>query len=100
MVRRIPWTERTYMHGTLLERDTVRQLARDLADMPMEQRLQLPGLQPNRADIVVHGICILTASMDRLDIPVIRVSEYGNLDGYLKRRFALTELINPTIGAT
>lgn len=89
MVKGIPWTERTYMHGTLLTRADVRQWALRLADMPLPERLRLPGLQPHRADIVVHGICILLSVMERLNMPSIRVSEYGNLDGYLKRRFGL-----------
>ena len=40
--------------------------AAELADMPLEARKILPGLQPNRADIIVHGICILLACMDKL----------------------------------
>lgn len=89
MVKSIRWTDRTYMHGTRITREQVERQAWLLSDMPMEQRLQLPGLQPHRADIVVHGICILSAVMKRLDIPQITVSEYGNLDGYLKHKYAL-----------
>ena len=63
-------------------------IARDLADMPTEERKLLPGLQPNRADIIVHGVCILLACMRTLGIDRIAVSEYGNLDGYMKRRYA------------
>ena len=87
MIRGISWTERTYMHGTLLTRDAVERIARQLADMSLEERLRLPGLQPNRADIVVHGICILLACMRRLDIDAIAVSEYGNLDGYVQLHY-------------
>lgn len=90
MVKGIRWTEKTYMHGTEITYKQVAQWARALADMPMEERLMLPGLQPHRADIVVHGICILTAVMRRLGIDSLRVSEYGNLDGYLKRKYGLT----------
>ena len=89
MVKEIPWTERTYMHGTLLTRQAVQAWATRLADMPLAERLRLPGLQPHRADIVVHGICILLSVMERLEIQTIRVSEYGNLDGYMKRRYGL-----------
>lgn len=89
MVKGIPWTDRTYMHGTPLTREDVQAWALRLADMPLAERLRLPGLQPHRADIVVHGICILLSVMERLSLPVIRVSEYGNLDGYLKRRYGL-----------
>ena len=58
-----------------------------LAPMPMEERLALPSLQPQRADIVVHGIAILLACMLELDLPAITVSEYGNLEGYLKVKY-------------
>ena len=87
MMKGIRWTDRTYMHGTVLTKDFVLRIARDLADMPIEERRQLPGLQPNRADIIVHGICILIAVMERLEIEQITVSEYGNLDGYVKWKY-------------
>ncbi len=87
ILKGIRWTDRTYMHGTVLTKEFIQRIARDLADMPLEERLQLPGLQPHRADIVVHGICILLACMERLSIGAITVSEYGNLDGYIKNKY-------------
>ena len=87
MTKGIHWTDRTFMHGTVLLRDRVREIGETLADMTPEQRLKLEGLQPSRADIVVHGICILLAVMKRLHIDEIRVSEYGNLDGYLRKHY-------------
>lgn len=87
IMKGIRWTDRTYMHGTVLTKDFILRIARDLADIPIEERRQLPGLQPNRADIIVHGICILIACMDRLGIETITVSEYGNLDGYVKYKY-------------
>ena len=87
IMKGIRWTDRTYMHGTVLTKDFIQRIARDLSDMPLEERKLLPGLQPNRADIIVHGICILIACMDRLGIEEITVSEYGNLDGYVKWKY-------------
>ena len=87
IVRGVHWTERTYMHGTRLRLADVEAAARMLSDMTLEERRELPGLQPNRADIIVHGICILLACMRRLGIGEITVSEYGNLDGYMKRAY-------------
>ena len=87
MMKGVCWTDRTYMHSTVLTKDFITRIARDLADMPIEERRLLPGLQPNRADIIVHGICILIAVMDRLGIETITVSEYGNLDGYVKWKY-------------
>ena len=95
MVKGIRWTDRTYMHGTRLTLSQVEEKALLLSDMPMEERLHLPGLQPHRADIVVHGICILTSAMKRLGIEEITVSEYGNLDGYMKDRYGLRGEIAP-----
>lgn len=87
MLRGVHWTERTYMHGTVLPLPEIERRARSLADMTVEERKTIPGLQPNRADIIVHGICILLAVMRRLNIPEITVSEYGNLDGYIRDRY-------------
>jgi len=87
IVRGVHWTERTYMHGTVLHLADVEAVARMLSDMTLEQRMNLPGLQPNRADIIVHGVCILLACMRTLGIDQITVSEYGNLEGYVKQRY-------------
>lgn len=84
IVRQVHWTERTYMHGTVLTLQQVEKAARSLADMSLELRRKLPGLQPNRADIIVHGMCILLACMRTLGIEEITVSEYGNLEGYVR----------------
>ena len=87
MMKGICWTDRTYMHGTVLTKAFIQRIARDLADMPLEERKRLPGLQPNRADIIVHGVCILLSCMNRLGIEEITVSEYGNLEGYVKHKY-------------
>ena len=86
MVRQIPWTDRTCMHGTKVGIREIRSIGEGLAEMDLEARKKLPGLQPGRADIVVHGICILLAVMNHLGIEGIIVSEWGNLDGYLRRK--------------
>ncbi len=85
------WEDRRQVHGFLLQRDRVREECRRLAGMTLAQRRALTSLPPAKADIMVHGICILLAVMEELGIPEIRVSEYGNLDGYLRRQFAPEE---------
>jgi exopolyphosphatase/guanosine-5'-triphosphate,3'-diphosphate pyrophosphatase len=87
LVQRIPWNRREHIHGFSLTRESVRAAMEALAPMPMEERLALPSLQPQRADIVVHGIAILL----ELDLPAITVSEYGNLEGYLKVKYLYNE---------
>jgi exopolyphosphatase/guanosine-5'-triphosphate,3'-diphosphate pyrophosphatase len=85
MARGVSWTDRTNMHGTEIARWEIQEIGEKLAEMSLEERKQLPGLQPGRADIVVHGICILLGVMDQLKITKIIVSEWGNLDGYIRK---------------
>ncbi|MBR3494961.1 MAG: Ppx/GppA family phosphatase [Clostridia bacterium] len=87
------WTDRTRMHGTSLSKVWVEAEAQRLAALSIPERQALPTIQPGRADIVVHGICILLACMDCLGLSEITVSDYGNLEGYLKRRYRLAALI-------
>ncbi len=85
MVRGISWTNRSCMHGTPVTAGQVRAIGEKLAEMTPEERIRLPGLQPSRADIVGHGICILLAVMGQLGLESVIVSEWGNLDGYMRR---------------
>lgn len=87
----IPWQEREKIHCYCLSRQAVGELLERMASLTVQQRLALPGLQPQRADIVVHGMAILLACMRTLEIPQIAVSEYGNLEGYLKAKYLFTE---------
>ena len=87
LVQEIPWNQRSLIHGFSLTQERVLAAMETLAPMPMEKRLAIPSLQPQRADIVVHGIAILLACMQELDLPAITVSEYGNLEGYLKVKY-------------
>ena len=88
-VQQIPFDQRQSIHGFSIAVADIRAAIERLAPMPYDQRLQLPYLQPQRADIVVHGMAILYACMRSLDIPSIIVSEYGNLEGYLKMKYIL-----------
>lgn len=87
MVLEQPWTDRTHVHGTSITSTEIRDIGEKLAGMKVEERIKLPGLQPSRADIVVHGICILLGVMERLGMNRITVSEWGNLDGYFHKYF-------------
>jgi len=82
-----PWTDRTHVHGAVITAAEIRDIGEALAGMKVEDRIHLQGMQPSRADIVVHGICILLGVMERLGIGRITVSEWGNLDGYFHRFF-------------
>ena len=92
MVLSQPWTNRTNVQGTVITCEQIREIGEKLAGMKVEERKQLPGLQPSRADIVVHGICILLGVMGRLGMDRITVSEWGNLDGYITKNYCCNSL--------
>lgn len=87
LVQRIPWQQREKIHHFRMTQEKLKEAIKLLAPMPLDERLKLECLQPQRADIVVHGMSILLACMRGLNIPSIVVSEHGNLEGYLKEKY-------------
>ncbi|MGH2844320.1 MAG: Ppx/GppA phosphatase family protein, partial [Solirubrobacteraceae bacterium] len=69
------------VHGYLLtagERDAI--FAR-LKRMGLRERRQVPGLHPDRANVILPGIVILTEVMDLFGLDAIEVSEHDILRG-------------------
>lgn len=89
LTQNIHWNERSHIHGYVADQKQIVKVMERLAAMPLQERMELPGLQPQRADIIVHGLAILLCCMQTLNIPQITVSEHGNLEGYLKMKYHL-----------
>jgi exopolyphosphatase/guanosine-5'-triphosphate,3'-diphosphate pyrophosphatase len=71
--------ERT--HGHRISRDAVdRELAR-LASMPLAERLEVPGLEPGRAPVIVAGILVLREVLDAYGLDEVEASERDILHG-------------------
>ena len=51
--------------------------------LSVEDRKNIVGLQPQRAEVIASGVSILSAIMEYLRITKITVSESDNLEGYL-----------------
>jgi exopolyphosphatase/guanosine-5'-triphosphate,3'-diphosphate pyrophosphatase len=69
------------IHGHVLTAGAVdAQLAR-LAALPLEERRRVPGLEPERAPVIVAGAAILRAVLRRYELPEIEVSEHDLLHG-------------------
>lgn len=75
--------DRSRVHGYALSRIKVKRILEDLCRMTLQERREMVGLSPQRADIIIGGVAILSALMDRLGLPAIRVSDSDNLEGYL-----------------
>lgn len=84
LLQNISWTDKERIHGYQASRAAIHECVDWIAPMDVDRRASLNGLHPQRADIVVHGLCILLGCMEMLSIPYVRVSECGNLEGYLK----------------
>ena len=87
MSQQIPLFDPLRSEGMIMSADEVRMWGEKLARLSMDERRQVVGLMPHRADIISSGIAILDAAMSRFSIDRIRLSARGNLDGYLKKIF-------------
>jgi exopolyphosphatase/guanosine-5'-triphosphate,3'-diphosphate pyrophosphatase len=52
-----------------------------------EERRRIVGLQPNRAEVILAGACIVRTIMDKLGKSALSVSDRGLRHGLLIERF-------------
>ena len=71
------------MWGFRVTRAQIRHLVADLARMSLDRRCKVPGLNPNRADIIVAGLAIIEGIMRHLRVNVVQVHTRGVRDGLL-----------------
>ena len=69
--------------GYRLARADVRHLVDRLRKMSSKQRRDVPGLNPDRVDIIVPGLAIIDRIMRRFKVNVLQVHPYGVRDGLL-----------------
>ena len=63
------------VHGYRLSRSSVDRLTSELVALPLAKRRRLPGLQPERADIIVAGALVLQHLLARTGVRSMIVSE-------------------------
>jgi exopolyphosphatase/guanosine-5'-triphosphate,3'-diphosphate pyrophosphatase len=73
--------DRNVVHHRLLTRDDVQYWRDVLARETPEQRLAHPGMVPGREDVLVAGLYILDAVMERFQVDTLLSSENDILDG-------------------
>ncbi|MCI0492679.1 MAG: Ppx/GppA family phosphatase [Planctomycetes bacterium] len=71
------------MWGFRVTRAQIRHLVADLAQMSLEKRRKVTGLNPNRADIIVSGLAIIERIMRHMHVNVVQVHTRGVRDGLL-----------------
>jgi exopolyphosphatase / guanosine-5'-triphosphate,3'-diphosphate pyrophosphatase len=76
------------VQGYVLSPAEVIHLAARLRETPLEARRQIPGLSPDRADIIVAGASVIARLVRGLDTQQIMVNERGIRDGLLLQMIA------------
>jgi exopolyphosphatase / guanosine-5'-triphosphate,3'-diphosphate pyrophosphatase len=71
------------VHGVEVTTGELERLVAELAGMSPEQRRQVPGLKPERADIIVAGLLVAAELLDRVGANGVTVSGYGLREGLL-----------------
>lgn len=73
--------DRDRVHHFVLTHDAAEDVFRTLATEARADRVFNPGLEPERADVIVGGMCVLVELMRRLSLDECLVSESDILDG-------------------
>ena len=71
------------VHGITVTTSEVEHLMLRLAAMPAEQRRQVSGLPPERADIIVAGLAVALQLLETVEVEQVTVSGFGLRDGLL-----------------
>src|SRR5215831_1303783 len=71
------------VHAAHIPRADLEHILDMLADMSPEERRAVPGLNPERADIIVAGIAVAAEVLRRLESRELVVSRYGIREGLL-----------------
>ncbi len=71
------------VHGAAIPRADLHRALEWLAGLSVEERRGLPGLNPERADIIVAGLAVATEVLEHLDAPAVTVSAFGLREGLL-----------------
>jgi exopolyphosphatase/guanosine-5'-triphosphate,3'-diphosphate pyrophosphatase len=73
--------DRDRVHHHVLRRETVDAILDELAPIPAAQRVQRPGVEPERADVIVGGTLVLSGLMHHFGFESCLTSEADILDG-------------------
>ena len=87
--------DRDQVHGHVLSSAAVDEQLHRLASLPLPERRELPGLEPERAPVIVAGVAIVRAVLDHFGLDEIELSEQDILDG---AALAAVELPEPVEG--
>jgi exopolyphosphatase/guanosine-5'-triphosphate,3'-diphosphate pyrophosphatase len=69
------------VHGQILSYAVIKSMFEKLAGLQLEKRRSIPGMDHERADIILAGILIILTIMELFRLNELIVSDYGLLEG-------------------
>jgi exopolyphosphatase/guanosine-5'-triphosphate,3'-diphosphate pyrophosphatase len=75
------------VQGFLLERATLAEMVGELAEMPPAERSRVPGIKPERGDLILAGAAVVEAVLEAGDFPALEVTEAGLREGIFFERY-------------
>ena len=83
MVQELKVYDPQKVHGHVLKKAYVDEIYSKLLTLTNDEKRNLPGLMPQRADIITAGTFIAKTLMESLDLNQIMISETDIMEGYL-----------------
>lgn len=83
------------VHGTTVSTGEVESLLEWLATKSVAERAAVPGLNPQRADIIVAGLAVTAELLAMVDATELTVSAYGLREGLLLEMVGASEPAKP-----
>jgi exopolyphosphatase / guanosine-5'-triphosphate,3'-diphosphate pyrophosphatase len=76
------------VQGTVLDRDEIDRQIELYRTRTADERREIVGLQPKRAEVILAGACIVRTVLDRLHCDELTVSDRGLRHGLIVERFS------------
>jgi len=83
------------IHGYEILRSEVVHLLAMLHRKNAKERRALPGLNPDRADIIVAGVAVIDELMDFFQVNLLKVNEHGIREGIILKGLQRQKLLPP-----
>lgn len=83
MAQKLPTYEPARIHNYVLKSEIIRELEHTLLGRTKSERVELPGLEKNREEVIAAGAIIISTIMETLDQQECLVSDLGLREGVL-----------------
>ncbi|HNI11174.1 MAG TPA: Ppx/GppA phosphatase family protein [bacterium] len=88
MLQALPHYDPKRINGYMIDKAALDSLIEKLSDLTLEERRKIPGLEPERADVIIAGATILSEIFSFFNLDKITVSNFGLRYGLILRELA------------